>query len=63
MVLQLVITGETGVYKNMDQWIELRRKIHNEHVPLRQLERDSGRQCQILQEELHGSRTAGEGLR
>jgi len=26
----------------MDQWIELRRKIHNEQVPLRQLERDTG---------------------
>jgi transposase len=26
----------------MDQWIELRRKIHNEHVPLRQLERETG---------------------
>ena len=42
MVLQLVIVGETGVYKNMDQWIEIRRKIHNEHVPLRELERDTG---------------------
>ena len=26
----------------MDQWIELRRKIHNQEVPLRQLERDTG---------------------
>ncbi len=26
----------------MDQWIELRRKIRNEQIPLRQLERDTG---------------------
>lgn len=26
----------------MDQWIELRHKIHNEHVPLRELERNTG---------------------
>jgi len=26
----------------MDQWIEIRHKIHNEHVPLRELERETG---------------------
>jgi len=26
----------------MDQWIELRRKIHNQEIPLRQLERETG---------------------
>ena len=26
----------------MDKWIELRRKIRNQNVPLRQLERDTG---------------------
>ena len=32
----------TGVYKDMDQWIELRHKMHNQDVPLRQLERETG---------------------
>ncbi len=26
----------------MDEWIELRRKIRNEQIPLRQLERETG---------------------
>ena len=26
----------------MDKWIELRRKIHNQEVPLRQISRESG---------------------
>ena len=26
----------------MDQWIELRRKIRNQEIPLRQLERETG---------------------
>ena len=32
----------------MDQWIELRRKIRNEEVSLRQLERDTGIHRQTL---------------
>jgi hypothetical protein len=32
----------------MDQWIELRRKIRNEQVSLRQLERDTGIHRQTL---------------
>ena len=32
----------------MDQWIELRRKIRNEEVPLRQLERETGLHRQTL---------------
>lgn len=47
-VLQLVISGETGVYKDMDEWIELRRKIRNEQIPLRQLERETGIHRQTL---------------
>ena len=30
------------MYRNMDEWIELRRKIRNEQIPLRQLERETG---------------------
>ena len=39
---------KTGVYKDMDQWIELRRKIRNEEVSLRQLERETGIHRQIF---------------
>ena len=34
----------------MDQWIELRRKIRNNEVSLRQLERDTGIHRQTLRE-------------
>jgi transposase len=33
---------KSGVYTNMDQWIELRRKLCTDGVSLRQLERDTG---------------------
>ena len=32
----------------MDEWIELRRKIRNEQIPLRQLERETGIHRQTL---------------
>jgi len=38
----------TGVYTNMDQWIELRRKIRNQRIPLRQLQRETGIHRQTL---------------
>ena len=36
------------MYTDMDHWIELRRKIRNEEVSLRQLERDTGIHRQTL---------------
>lgn len=36
------------MYKDMDEWIELRRKIRNEQIPLRQLERETGIHRQTL---------------
>jgi transposase len=36
------------VYKDMDQWIELRREIRNQQIPLRQLARETGIHRQTL---------------
>ena len=43
----------------MDQWIELRRKIHNQEVPLRQLERDTGIHRQTLRKIRDNSQPPG----
>jgi len=47
MFCSLLFQEITGVYTDMDQWIELRRKIRNQEVSLRQLQRETGigRQC------------------
>ena len=39
MTLDIIITG---VYKDMDKWIKLRQKIHNQEISLRQLQRETG---------------------
>ncbi len=43
----------------MDQWIELRRKIRNEEVSLRQLERDTGIHRQTLRKIRDNSQPPG----
>jgi len=43
----------------MDQWIKLRRKIHNQEVPLRQLERDTGIHRQTLRKIRDNSQPPG----
>ena len=44
----------------MDQWIELRRKIRNQEVSLRQLERDTGIGRQKLRKIRDNSQPPGE---
>jgi len=43
----------------MDQWIKLRRKIRNEEVSLRQLERDTGIHRQTLRKIRDNSQPPG----
>jgi transposase len=43
----------------MDEWIELRRKIRNQEVPLRQLERDTGIHRQTLRKIRDNSQPPG----
>ena len=43
----------------MDQWIELRRKISNQEVSLRQLTRDTGIHRQALRKDMDHSRPQG----
>jgi len=43
----------------MDQWIELRRKIHNQDVPLHQLERETGIHRQTLRKIRDNSQPPG----
>ena len=43
----------------MDQWIELRRKIRNQDVPLRQLERETGIGRQTLRKIRDNSQPPG----
>ncbi len=43
----------------MDEWIELRRKIPNEEVPLRQLERETGIGRQTLRKIRDNSQPPG----
>ena len=49
----------TGVYKDMDKWIELRRKIRNQDVPLRQLQRETGIGRQTLRKIRDNSQPPG----
>jgi len=46
----------------MDQWIKLRQQIHNDEVPLRQLERDTGIHRQTLRKIRDNSQPPGYGL-
>ena len=43
----------------MDQWIKLRQQIHNDEVPLRQLERDTGIHRQTLRKIRDNSQPPG----
>ena len=43
----------------MDQWIELRRKIRNQEVPLRQLQRETGIHRQTLRKIRDNSQPPG----
>ena len=43
----------------MDEWIELRRKIRNEQIPLRQLERETGIHRQTLRKIRDNSQPPG----
>ncbi len=43
----------------MDQWIELRRKIRNQEIPLRQLERETGIHRQTLRKIRDNSQPPG----
>ena len=47
------------MYKDMDQWIELRDKMHNKDVPLRQLERETGIGRQTLRKIRDNSQPPG----
>ncbi len=47
------------MYTNMDQWIELRQKIRNEEVPLRQLSRETGIHRQTLRKIRDNSQPPG----
>jgi len=49
----------TGVYNNMDKWIELRRKIRNQDISLRQISREDGIHRQTLRKIRDNSQPPG----